>query len=62
MIRTPHPKVVGRRKAPPRRDVDHSIVLILGEQPINLRPYRYSFIQKDVIEKMVRVMLEAELI
>ena len=47
---------------PPEREVDHSIVLTTGAQLVNLRPYCYSFIQKDEVEKMVREMLDAELI
>lgn len=39
---------------PPHRAYDHSINLIPGATPVNSRPYRYSPLQKDEIEKQVR--------
>jgi len=33
-----------------------------GAQAINLRPYRYSGVQKDILEKMVEEMLESRII
>ena len=42
---------------PPPRSHDHIVPLKEGSQPINLRPYRYSGLQKDVLEKMVEEML-----
>jgi hypothetical protein len=33
-----------------------------GSQPVNLRPYRYSRLQKDVLEKMVKEMLGSGII
>jgi hypothetical protein len=39
------------------RGHNHVIPLKEGSQPINLRPYRYSGLQKDVLEKMVEEML-----
>jgi hypothetical protein len=47
---------------PPRRAVDHHIPLILGAQPINMRPYRYSPQQKNEIERQVSEMLQADVI
>ena len=47
---------------PPKRDHDHSIQLVPGSQPPNIRPYRYPHIQKSEIEKMVAEMLEAGII
>jgi hypothetical protein len=44
---------------PPKRDHDHSIQIVLGIQPPNIRPYRYPHIQKSEIENMVEEMLEA---
>lgn len=29
-----------------------------GVQPVNLRPYRYRGVQKDVIEKLVKEMMD----
>ena len=36
---------------PSARGHDHVIPLKEGSQPVNLRPYRYSGLQKDVLEK-----------
>ena len=47
---------------PPPRDHDHSIHLILGSVPPNIRPYRYPYGQKREIEHMVEEMLEASII
>ncbi|XP_070054190.1 uncharacterized protein [Nicotiana tomentosiformis] len=37
---------------------DHSIPLQPGSKPINIRPYRYSSLKKDIIEKLVKDMLQ----
>jgi len=42
---------------PPKRSHDHQISLAPGTEPINLRPYRHPWEQKNVIEKMVEEML-----
>lgn len=42
---------------PPQRDFDHSIPLLPGAKPVNLRPYRYNPAQKDEIERQVTEML-----
>lgn len=47
---------------PPKRNREHAITLQSGTSPINIRPYRYSHIQKDEIEKLVREMLQAGII
>jgi len=47
---------------PPSRIYDHVIPLIPQATPANSRPYRYSPLQKDEIEKQVREMLQAGLI
>jgi len=39
------------------RSHDHSIPLKEGSNPVNLRPYRHSSLQKDVVEHMVKEML-----
>jgi hypothetical protein len=42
----------------PSRGVhDHSIPLVLGSLPPNIRPYRHPFAQKNEIEKMVQELL-----
>lgn len=41
---------------PPFRSSDHRIFLQPQSQPVNVRPYRYPYFQKDIIEKLVREM------
>jgi hypothetical protein len=38
---------------PPERSYDHSIPLVPGAHPVNVRPYRYAPQQKDEIERQV---------
>ncbi|WOG95777.1 hypothetical protein DCAR_0415105 [Daucus carota subsp. sativus] len=47
---------------PARKNFDHHIPLKEGTNPINLRPYRYPVLQKDVIEQMVGELLEQGII
>jgi len=47
---------------PSARGHDRVIPLKEGSQPVNLRPYRYSGLQKDVLEKMVEEMLGSGII
>ena len=47
---------------PPKRSHDHQILLMPGTDPINLRPYRHPWEQKNVIERMVEEMLETGII
>ncbi|KAH9294067.1 hypothetical protein KI387_040730, partial [Taxus chinensis] len=47
---------------PPKRYHDHAIQLVPGSQPPNIKPYRYPYMQKSKIEKIVQEMLEAGLI
>ena len=47
---------------PSRGDFYHQIPLESGANPVNLRPYRYSALQKDVIDKMIRDMLSQGII
>ncbi|XP_010497067.1 PREDICTED: uncharacterized protein LOC104774100 [Camelina sativa] len=47
---------------PPPRKREHAIDLHAGTTPINLRPYRYSFVQKNEIENLVQEMLDAQVI
>lgn len=49
-------------KLPPARVFDHSIPLLPGSVPINLRPYRYSPAQKLEIEKQVQGLLHSQVI
>jgi hypothetical protein len=43
---------------PPQRPFDHHIQLMPGAQPVNIRTYRYSPVQKSEIEKQVKEMLQ----
>lgn len=47
---------------PLNRDVDHHITLIFGSKLVNLCPYRYSYLQKDEIEKLVKELLATSFI
>jgi hypothetical protein len=47
---------------PPRRALDHAITLDSTAHPVNSRPYRYSPLQKDEIERQVQEMIAAGLI
>jgi hypothetical protein len=47
---------------PPERKYDHSIPILPNAVPINSRPYRYSPLHKDEIERQVKELLAAGLI
>ncbi|XP_075096365.1 uncharacterized protein LOC142174465 [Nicotiana tabacum] len=48
---------------PPVRDpFDHQIPLQLGDKVVNIRPYRYSTMKKDIIEKLVQEILQQGII
>lgn len=47
---------------PPPRSHDHAIVLHDGTSPVKVRPYRYPYAQKTLIELMVNDMLRDGLI
>ena len=36
---------------PPNRPQDHSIPVLSGTNPVNIRPYRFTFEQKNDIER-----------
>ena len=38
---------------PPPRTLDHSITLKSGTEPFNRRPYRYSYTQKNEIDRII---------
>lgn len=44
------------------RNMEHAITLQEGTTPINYRPYRYSFLQKNEIERLLHEMLETRVI
>jgi hypothetical protein len=47
---------------PPRRALDHAITLDTAAHPVNSRPYRYSPLQKDEIERQVAEMVKAGIV
>ncbi|PSS36078.1 Endonuclease [Actinidia chinensis var. chinensis] len=47
---------------PPLRTHDHHILLKPGEEPPNIRPYRYPYFQKTEIENQVKSMLQSGVI
>jgi hypothetical protein len=47
---------------PPARPYDHSIPLIQGARPVNIRSYRYPPVLKDEIEHQVTQMLQQGII
>lgn len=47
---------------PPRRARDHKIEIKPGEQPPNIRLYRYPHMQKKEIEELIKDMLQAGII
>lgn len=47
---------------PPERAYDHAISTIPGAIPVNSKPYKYSPLHKDEIEKQVKALLAAGLI
>jgi len=47
---------------PPSRNREHTINLQSCTTPINSRPYRYSFTQKNEMEALIREMLPVEII
>jgi hypothetical protein len=47
---------------PPHRQYEHTIPLLPGTHPVNTKPYRYSPLHKDEIEKQVKSLLQAGLI
>ena len=49
-------------KLPPHREQDHRIPLVEGAKPVNIRPYRYGALQKDVIEQMTQELLNSGVI
>lgn len=50
------------KQLPPKRNKEHAINLQAGSTPINMRPYRYSFVQKNEIELLVQEMLDNQII
>ena len=47
---------------PPIRDRDHAITLKQGTSPVSVQPYRYPYVQKNEIERLVEEMLATGII
>jgi hypothetical protein len=47
---------------PPSRACNHTILLVAGAQPINVRPYRFSHAMKNEIEAQIQDMLSKGII
>jgi hypothetical protein len=47
---------------PPVQDHDHAIHLQPGSVPPNIRPYSYPYVQRSEIERMIKEMLEVDVI
>ncbi|PKA61698.1 putative mitochondrial protein [Apostasia shenzhenica] len=47
---------------PPFRSHDHQITLKSGAEPVTVRPYRYPFLQKTKIERLIAEMMAAGII
>ncbi|KAJ3685964.1 hypothetical protein LUZ61_015128 [Rhynchospora tenuis] len=42
---------------PPKRSIDHAIPLQEGSKPVSIRPYRYSYFQREEIERIIEDLL-----
>ncbi|KAJ1699376.1 hypothetical protein LUZ63_007888 [Rhynchospora breviuscula] len=42
---------------PPKRSIDHEIPLKEGSKPVSIRPYRYSYFQREEIERIIEDLL-----
>ncbi|KAL4030271.1 hypothetical protein IC575_008507 [Cucumis melo] len=49
-------------KLPLRRSIEHQIHLKEGTNPVNVRPYRYAYHQKEEMERLVNEMLASGII
>ncbi|XP_026459333.1 uncharacterized protein LOC113359994 [Papaver somniferum] len=46
---------------PPQKKYDHRIPLLPNSTPVNVRPYRYPYFQKEDIEKIVKELIDTAL-
>ena len=47
---------------PPTRDIDHAITMVPNAPVVNKRPYRYSYDQKNEVERLVKELMAAGII
>ena len=45
-------------KMPPNREIEHTIEVKVGSDPINIKPYRYPHLQKAEIESLIQYLLK----
>jgi len=50
------------KQLPPNREIDYKILIKVGVDPINVRPYRYPHLLKTEIEKQVEEMMKEGII
>lgn len=50
------------KSLPPIRNCDHSIPLKEGIEPVNLKPYRYSFEQQNALESIIAEMVKSQVV
>jgi hypothetical protein len=50
------------QQLPPPKSVDHAITLVEGSKPVNQRPYRLPFHQKNAMEELIKQMLDSHMI
>ena len=50
------------RQLPPTRDIDHAITMVPIALVVNKRPYRYSYDQKNEVERLVKELMAAGII
>lgn len=46
-----------RAPFPPPREIDHAIIIQPGEGPVRVRPYQYTYHQKDEMKRLVQETL-----
>jgi hypothetical protein len=45
-------------KMPPNREIEHTIEVKAGSDPVNIKPYRYPHHQKTEIERLIQDLLK----
>lgn len=49
-------------KMPPKREIEHTIEVKLGSNPVIIKPYRYPHHQKTKSERLVQDILKCDII
>ena len=45
-------------KRPPNREIEHTIEVKAGSNPVNVKPYRYPHHQKTELERLIQDLLK----